>query len=48
VVAARVLESWDATCDRIVKVMPRDYRKVLDEQRLAAAPAEGLGSPVAG
>jgi glutamate synthase domain-containing protein 3 len=35
-VAARVLAEWDALLPRFVKVMPRDYKRVLREQGEAA------------
>ncbi len=34
-VASRLLTSWSAALNTIVKVMPRDYRRVLDAQRKA-------------
>ena len=34
-VAERLLEEWEATVSRFVKVMPLDYRRVLEEQRSA-------------
>jgi glutamate synthase domain-containing protein 3 len=34
---ARVLRDWDALAARWVKVMPRDYKRVLDAQAVAAA-----------
>jgi glutamate synthase domain-containing protein 3 len=36
-VARRMLAGWDATARRFVKVMPRDYKRVLLEQAGAAA-----------
>ena len=36
-VAARLLAGWDAAVTRFVKVMPRDYRRVLDAARRAEA-----------
>ena len=43
--AERVLSAWDETLPRFVKVMPRDYKRVLAERkqndRLATAKAEG-------
>jgi glutamate synthase domain-containing protein 3 len=39
--AARVLASWDAMLPRFVKVMPRDYKRVLAE-RLRRAEAAAL------
>jgi glutamate synthase (NADPH) large chain len=35
-VAARVLTDWDRSVEMFVKVMPLDYRRVLEEQRAAA------------
>jgi glutamate synthase (NADPH/NADH) large chain/glutamate synthase (ferredoxin) len=35
-VAARLLEDWDASLARFVKVMPHDYRRVLNEQAALA------------
>jgi glutamate synthase domain-containing protein 3 len=35
-VASRVLDDWPGAVKRFVKVMPRDYRRVLAAQRLAA------------
>ncbi len=32
-VAARLLEDWPAAAQQFVKVMPKDYRRVLNEQR---------------
>jgi glutamate synthase (NADPH) large chain len=40
-VAARLLENWDGMIGKVVKVMPHDYRRVLNEQKerqLAAQP----------
>jgi len=39
-VAARVLNDWDWAVTKFVKVMPVDYRRVLEEQRKLAAEAE--------
>jgi glutamate synthase domain-containing protein 2/glutamate synthase domain-containing protein 1/glutamate synthase domain-containing protein 3 len=36
-VARNVLASWDRACERFVKVMPRDYKRVLAERATAAA-----------
>jgi len=38
-VAARLLSDWDRTVDRFVKVMPLDYRRVLQERKKAEAEA---------
>jgi glutamate synthase (NADPH/NADH) large chain len=35
VVAARLLEDWDAALPRFGKVMPKDYKRVLSAARLA-------------
>ncbi|MBA4180520.1 MAG: glutamate synthase large subunit [Anaerolinea sp.] len=35
-VAARLLQDWPRAADRFVKVMPAEYRRVLNEQRQAA------------
>ena len=42
-VAARVLEQWDALLPRFVKVMPTDYRRVLDAHAAAALAAAANG-----
>jgi glutamate synthase (ferredoxin) len=51
-VARRLLAGWPAAASRFVKVMPRDLRRVMDEQRHAQAqvssPAEGLVSVTRG
>ena len=39
-VGRNVLASWARARERFVKVMPRDYRRVLEDQRLAAEAAE--------
>ena len=36
-VAARLLKDWKRSIKEFVKVMPLDYRRVLDEQKTAAA-----------
>jgi glutamate synthase (NADPH) large chain len=38
-VARNVLASWDRARERFVKVMPRDYKRALEEQRAATATA---------
>ena len=47
-VAARLLADWDVSLGRFVKVMPDDYRRVLDEVLVDAASrrhsAPALGS----
>jgi glutamate synthase (NADPH/NADH) large chain len=35
-VARSVLENWDQSLAQFVKVMPTDYKRVLEERRLAA------------
>jgi glutamate synthase domain-containing protein 3 len=44
VVAARLLADWEASLARFVKVMPDDYRRVLDEQAALAAHLEPVSS----
>ncbi|MBI3920031.1 MAG: glutamate synthase large subunit, partial [Armatimonadetes bacterium] len=39
-VAARVLENWAEIRDKFTKIMPRDYRRVLEEQKLDALQSE--------
>jgi glutamate synthase (ferredoxin) len=36
-VAARLLSDWDAAAPRFAKIMPKDYRRVLDELKKAEA-----------
>jgi glutamate synthase domain-containing protein 2/glutamate synthase domain-containing protein 1/glutamate synthase domain-containing protein 3 len=43
-VARNLLASWGRARERFVKVMPRDYRRVLEEQR-SAAEAEAEAAP---
>jgi len=45
-VAERMLDDWDASVGRFVKVMPRDYKRALAERvaREAEAAANGSGS----
>jgi glutamate synthase (ferredoxin) len=38
-VAARILNDWDGFLEKFVKVMPRDYRRVLEQQKRAEAEA---------
>jgi glutamate synthase domain-containing protein 3 len=40
VVAARLLDDWQGTLNRIVKVMPHDYKRALAEQLAAEGEAE--------
>ena len=37
--AAKILADWDGSVARFKKVMPRDYRRVLEERKQAAEPA---------
>jgi glutamate synthase domain-containing protein 3 len=39
--ARNILASWDSRRERLVKVMPRDYRLVLEKQAAGAAAGEG-------
>jgi glutamate synthase (NADPH/NADH) large chain/glutamate synthase (ferredoxin) len=43
-VAARLLADWETSLARFVKVMPDDYRRVLDEQAALAADLEPVSS----
>ncbi|HEX2042765.1 MAG TPA: glutamate synthase large subunit [Acidimicrobiales bacterium] len=47
-VAERVLEHWEETLPRFTKVMPRDYRRVLEERAARAADGGDDGAPAAG
>jgi glutamate synthase domain-containing protein 3 len=38
-VARNVLASWERACERFVKVMPRDYKRVLEERAAASKAA---------
>jgi glutamate synthase domain-containing protein 3 len=40
IVAARLLDDWHGTLNRIVKVMPHDYKRALAEQLAAEGEAE--------
>jgi glutamate synthase domain-containing protein 3 len=49
-VAARLLDDWQATLNKIVKVMPHDYKRALAEQLAAEGEAEvaaAAGGPAA-
>jgi glutamate synthase (NADPH/NADH) large chain len=35
--AERLLAQWEAAVEAFVKVMPKDFKRVLEERRLAAA-----------
>ena len=43
-VAEALLNDWAGAVSRFVKVMPRDYRRVLEEQRAAEREREGVGA----
>ncbi|MGH8981683.1 MAG: glutamate synthase large subunit, partial [Acidimicrobiales bacterium] len=45
-VGARLLEGWDAACGDFVKVMPRDYRRVLEVTRKATAEGRSVDDAV--
>ena len=44
-VAARLVNDWDVAATKFVKVMPLDYRRVLDEQRSARRARQALDEP---
>ena len=43
-VARNVLASWEQRRERFVKVMPRDYRRVLEQRREESEPQEPVGA----
>ncbi|HWD53894.1 MAG TPA: glutamate synthase large subunit [Acidimicrobiales bacterium] len=45
-VAARLLENWDTDVLEFVKVMPRDYRRILEATRLAEAEGRSVDEAV--
>ena len=45
-VAARLLESWDTEVLEFVKVMPRDYRRILEATRRAEAEGRSVDEAV--
>jgi glutamate synthase (NADPH/NADH) large chain len=45
-VAARLLEHWDTDVHEFVKVMPRDYRRILEATRLAEAEGRSVDEAV--
>ena len=47
-VAARILGDWDWAVEKFVKVMPVDYRRVLEEQKQAAKRLEEMQVEVTG
>ena len=44
--AAGLLEHWDTEVLEFVKVMPRDYRRILDATRLAEAEGRSVEEAV--
>jgi glutamate synthase domain-containing protein 3 len=44
-VAERMLDDWDASVGRFVKVMPRDYKRALAERAAAAAAEQTAAEP---
>jgi glutamate synthase (NADPH/NADH) large chain len=42
--ARELLAEWDRACTRFVKVMPKDYRRALNEQRAASSPAKAVAA----
>lgn len=47
-VAAGVLADWEGAVPQFVKVMPTDYKRVLDERKQAAQAAEEAEAAEAG
>ena len=45
-VAARLLAHWDAEVREFVKVMPRDYRRILEATALAEAEGRSVDQAV--
>ena len=45
-VAARLLADWDAEVREFVKVMPRDYRRILEATALAEAEGRSVDQAV--
>jgi glutamate synthase (NADPH/NADH) large chain len=45
-VAAKLLESWDVEVREFVKVMPRDYRRIMEATRLAEAEGRSVDEAV--
>jgi glutamate synthase (NADPH) large chain len=45
-VAKRLLDSWDAAVGEFVKVMPRDYRRVLEATKQAIAQGTSVDEAV--
>ncbi len=41
--ARRILGRWDESLPRFKKIMPRDYRRVLEEKQSGGAPGESMG-----
>ena len=42
-VGRNLMASWERSRERFVKVMPRDYRRVLEERAATAAAADQAG-----
>ena len=45
-VAARLLEHWDVEVLEFVKIMPRDYRRILEATQLAEAEGRSVDEAV--
>jgi len=45
-VSATLLESWDVEVHEFVKVMPRDYRRIMEATRLAEAQGRSVDEAV--
>jgi glutamate synthase (NADPH/NADH) large chain len=45
-VAARLLQAWDTEVLEFVKIMPRDYRRILEATRLAEAEGRSVEEAV--
>jgi glutamate synthase (NADPH/NADH) large chain len=45
-VAAKLLESWEVEVREFVKVMPRDYRRIMEATRLAEAEGRSVDEAV--
>ncbi|MBI1390968.1 MAG: glutamate synthase large subunit [bacterium] len=46
-VAEAILKDWDANLKRFIRVMPKEYRRYLNELAARAASAENVAAPVA-
>jgi glutamate synthase domain-containing protein 2/glutamate synthase domain-containing protein 1/glutamate synthase domain-containing protein 3 len=47
-VARKLLATWERERERFIKVMPRDYKRVLEQRRAEAQAAEGAAAEPAG